>query len=377
MKLRHSSTRLAQALGADQNTDKGIIPPIHIATTYLRDPDNQYRSGYSYGRPHNPTIQQAESVIAGLEQGSDAMLFGSGMAAATAVFLSCQAGDHVIAPKVMYWSLRKWLVERSGLDVTFVDMDRPGAVSEVIRAEKTRVVWVETPANPLWVLTDISATADVAHQAGAILVVDSTVVTPLITQPLAHGADLVMHSVTKYLNGHSDVLAGVLVTANQDEYWKQLQQQRSDLGSILSPRDGAQLLRGMRTLHLRVKESCQSAMRIAEFCIDHAGIANVLYPGLPSHPQHELACRQMKNGFGGMLSIQLTGGEQAAIDLAASLCIWKIATSLGGVESLVEHRASVEGIDSPVPLNLLRLSVGIEDCEDLIDDLRQGLDLLN
>jgi len=370
------ATLLAQAVSDKHAEGPGIIPPLYVSTTYVRDADNEYSSGLSYGRPHNPTVQHVESVLAKLELGADAMLFGSGMAAATAVFQSLKPGDHVIAPKVMYWSLRNWLAGMAsdwGLQVDFVDMSDLDAIAACLQAGKTRLVWIETPANPLWSITDIRAVCDMAHVIDARVVVDSTVVTPILSQPLSLGADIVMHSATKYLNGHTDVLAGALVTAKDDDFWVKIQQLRSDLGGILSPRDASQLLRGLRTLHLRVRESSASAMAIALHFERHPKLSSVLYPGLQSHPGHEIACKQMSGGFGGMLSLRVAAGRGAAVEVAAGVKLWKRATSLGGVESLIEHRASIEGEGTPVPENLLRLSTGIEDVGDLIRDLEQAI----
>ena len=370
------ATILAQAHVDKIPRTNEITPPLHLSTTYVRDADNEYSSGLVYGRPHNPTIQHVEQVLTTLEQGADSMTFGSGMAAATAVFQALSPGDHVIAPKVMYWSLRNWLAGMAtewGLQVSFVEMSDLASVQESIRPGKTQLVWIESPANPLWSIADISAVCDIAHAVNARVVVDSTVATPVLTRPVLLGADMVMHSATKYLNGHSDVLAGVLVTAKLDAFWQRVQQVRTNHGGILSPRDGSQLLRGLRTLHLRVRESCRSAMAIAEYFDQHSGVSSVLYPGLARHPGHDIACRQMTGGFGGMLSMRFKGGKRAAIDVAARVKLWKRATSLGGVESLIEHRASIEGSNTPVPDDLLRLSVGIEHVDDLIADLEQAL----
>lgn len=369
------ATRIAQAGHAADNACGAIIPPVSVSTTYQRDADNGYSSGYVYGRPDNPTIQHLEAVLTDLEEGADAMVFGSGMAAATAVFQSLQPGDHVIAPRVMYWSLRNWLAGMAtqwGLQVSFVAMDDPAAIEAEIKPGITRLIWIETPANPLWSITDIQRVSEIGRAAGAMLAVDSTVATPVLTKPLLLGADIVMHSATKYLNGHSDLLAGVLVTAQQNEFWSKIKNTRSSLGGILSPRDAAELIRGLRTLNLRVHQSSLSALVIARHFEQHAAVASVLYPGLSSHPGHALAHRQMSGGFGGMLSMRIKGGEQSAIKVAAAVKLWKRATSLGGVESLIEHRASIEGTGTPVPDDLLRLSVGIEAVEDLIFDLEQA-----
>jgi cystathionine gamma-synthase len=370
----------AQALGWIDEKTRAITPPIHVSSTYLRDPDNQYRSGRIYARADNPAFDQSEAVITALEQGQSAMLFASGMAAATAVFQALSPGDHVLAPKVMYWSLRNWLMNFAthwGLQVELIDMADPAAVQAAIRPGQTRLVWVETPANPLWTITDIAATAAIAHAAGAKLAVDSTVASPVLSLPLTLGADIVMHAATKYLGGHSDLIAGVLVARENHAFWQRIRTVRAQLGGTLGSFESFLLLRGLRTLYLRVRQASASAQRIAEHFAQHRHVEAVLYPGLPGFPGHDIAKRQMPGGFGGMLSIRVKagagGGEAAAIATAANVELWKRATSLGGVESLVEHRASVEGAGTPAPADLLRLSVGIEDAGDLIDDLEQAL----
>jgi cystathionine gamma-synthase len=375
-KTAKPETIAAQGLGWIDDQTRAITPPIHVSSTYLRDEDNQYRSGRVYARADNPAFDQAQAVITQLENGADSMLFASGMAAATAVFQALAPGDHVLAPKVMYWSLRNWLLNFAthwGLKVELVDMSDVQAVQAAIVPGKTRLVWIETPANPLWTITDIQATADVAHAAGAVLAVDSTVASPVLTRPLDLGADIVMHAATKYLNGHSDLIAGVLVTRENNALWQRIRSVRAQLGGTLGSFEAWLLLRGMRTLYLRVRAASASAQRLAEHFHGHALVAEVLYPGLPGAQGHAVAARQMQGGFGGMLSIRAKGGESAAIATAAKVGLWKRATSLGGTESLIEHRASVEGAGSPVPTDLLRLSVGIEDVQDLIDDLEQAL----
>jgi cystathionine gamma-synthase len=379
-KQAHPETVAAQALGWIDERTRAITPPIHVSSTYLRDPDNQYRSGRIYARADNPAFDQAEAVLCALEEGAQALLFASGMAAATAVFQALAPGDHVLAPKVMYWSLRNWLMtfaSRWGLQVELVDMDDLAALQAAVQPGRTKLVWIETPANPLWTVTDIAATAQIAHAAGALLAVDSTVPTPVLTKPLALGADLVMHAATKSLNGHSDLVAGALVTREDNEYWQRVRKVRAQLGGTLGSFEAWLLLRGMRTLHLRVRAACTSAQRIAEHFAQHARVAEVLYPGLPGFRGHDIARRQMTGGFGGMLSIRVAagrhGGEAAAIATAAHVGLWKRATSLGGTESLIEHRASVEGAGTPAPPDLLRLSVGIEHVDDLIEDLEQAL----
>lgn len=369
-------TRLAQALGRMDEITRALVPPIHVTTTFERDADNAYRSGNIYGRPDNETVRLAQSIIRELESGADALVLGSGMSAALAVFHALAPGDHVVAPKVMYWSLRNWLATEAihwGLDVSFVDATSVSAVEAAMRPGKTKLVWLETPSNPLWEVCDIVAIAKLAHQQGARLCVDSTCATPLLTQPVALGADIVMHAATKYLNGHSDVIAGALVCAKQDEFWARITRVRREHGMILGPFEAYLLVRGMRTLDLRVKAACANALELATRFEQHPLVEDVLYPGLPSHPQHALAQRQMQGGFGGMLSLRVKGGEAAAIAVAARVKLWKRATSLGGVESLIEHRASIEGAGSPCPPDLLRLSCGVEDVEDLYRDLDVAL----
>ena len=366
----------AQAMGWIDPVTRAVVPPIHMASTYLRDEDNAYSSGRIYARADNPTFDQVETTLAALEGGAKALVFSSGMSAATACFLGLEPGDHVVAPKVMYWSLRNWLgtfATRWGLVVDFVDADRTDAIAAAVRPGKTKLVWIETPANPTWCITDIAAAAEIAHKAGARLAVDSTVGTPVLTQPIELGADIVMHSATKYLNGHSDIIAGALVGARDDEHWQKLRTIRAQLGTIMGQTEAWLLMRGIRTLYPRVAWACRSAQALAERLSANPMIAEVLYPGLPSFAGHAVAKKQMSGGFGGMLSVRVKGGERAAIASAARVELWKRATSLGGVESLIEHRASIEGPGTPCPPDLLRLSVGVEDAGDLHDDLDQAL----
>jgi cystathionine gamma-synthase len=298
------------------------------------------------------------------------------MAAATAVFQALYPGDHVIAPKVMYWSLRNWLktfATRWGLQVEFVDAADLDAVRAAIQPGKTKLIWIETPANPLWHITDIAATCVIAHQAGALVAVDSTCATPVLTRPIEHGADIVMHAATKYLNGHSDVVAGTLTAARDSETWQRIRSIRAQIGGIAGPFEAWLLMRGMRTLFPRVRTACASAQRISEHFAHHPLVAEVLYPGLHGFVGHEIATKQMHGGFGGMMSIRVKQGEATAIAVAANTQLWKRATSLGGVESLIEHRASVEGEGTPAPTDLLRMSVGIESTQDLIDDFDVAL----
>ncbi|HMD63245.1 MAG TPA: PLP-dependent aspartate aminotransferase family protein [Stellaceae bacterium] len=372
----HPATLAAQALGSTDASTGAVVLPIHTATTFLRDPDNRYRRGRSYGRADNPSYDQPQALLTALEAGAATLLFSSGMAAAAAVFQCLPRDAHVVAPQIMYWGLRRWLrnfAEAWGIAVDFVDVTSLDALRRAVRPGRTRLLWIETPANPLWSVTDIGGAADIAHGAGALLAVDSTAATPVLTRPLALGADLVMHSATKYLNGHSDVIAGTLTTAREDEFWAHLSAARSGGGAILGSFEAYLLLRGMRTLFLRVERACRSAQQIAEALLQNPRVLDVLYPGLPGYPGHAVAARQMTGGFGGMLSVRVRGGAEAAIGCASRVETWKRATSLGGVESLIEHRASVEGPDSPAPPDLLRLSVGIEDPGDLIADLESAL----
>jgi cystathionine gamma-synthase len=369
-------TVAAQAGGAMDEETGGIVPPLHVTTTFVRDPDNQYRKGYSYGRADNATVRQVENVMTQLDGGAASLVMASGMAAATTAFLALERPAHVIAPAVMYWGLRKWLLEDApglGIEASFVDAGNAAAIRAAVRPGRTRLVWTETPANPLWTITDIEEAARIAHDAGAVLAVDATVPTPVLMNPIALGADIVMHSGTKYLNGHSDVVAGALVFAAKGAHFERAARVRSMLGAILGPFEAALLLRGLRTLHVRVRHQCASALAIARHFARHPRVEEVLYPGLETHPRHAIAARQMRGGFGGMLSVRVKGGEAAAISTAAKVKIWKRATSLGGVESLIEHRASIEGPGSPCPPDLLRLSVGLESTDDLIGDLEQAV----
>ena len=370
---QHPETVAAQALGWVDEATGAIVSPIHVATTFEREADNSFRSGRSYIRTDNPSFDQPERVLAELEGGAGAMLFASGMAAATCVFQTLAPGDHIVAPRVMYWALRNWLAHDSHLDVDFVDMTDKHAIAAAIRPAETKLVWIETPGNPLWDITDIEAVTAIAHEAGARVAVDSTAATPVFSRPLTLGADIVMHSATKYLNGHSDVIAGALVTRESDAHWQKLETLRAQLGAIPGSFESFLLLRGMRTLYPRVRLAAANALELAYRFARHRSIAQVLYPGLPEFPGHAVAARQMQGGFGAMLSIRVRGGEAAAISAAGKLRVWKRATSLGGVESLVEHRASVEGPDTPCPPDLLRLSVGIENVEDLWADFDQAL----
>ncbi|HEV2978005.1 MAG TPA: PLP-dependent aspartate aminotransferase family protein [Casimicrobiaceae bacterium] len=374
---RSPETLVAQALGEVDPVSGALTPAISLSTTYEQASDGSYHQGRVYTRADNPTYEQAERMLAMLEGGKNCILFASGMAAAIAVFQSLLPGDHVVVARVLYWGVRKWLAEFGlswGLDVEFVDTGDLRAVAMAIRPGATRLVWVETPANPTWDVTDIRAVCDLAHAAGARVAVDNTVPTPVLTRPLELGADLVVHSATKYLNGHSDVLAGAVLSARDDPFWQRMRSWRRTAGAVPGPFEAWLLVRGMRTLFLRVRRASETALAIARHFERHPGLSAVLYPGLPSHPGHAIAARQMNGGFGGMLSLRVAGGADRARAVLAAVKVFKRATSLGGVESLIEHRSSMEGPSSPVPDDLLRLSVGIEAPADLIADLEAALD---
>ena len=355
----------------------GISPAVHLSSTFLRDENYQLLvPGHSYARDENPNYVVAETVLCELEGAAAALLFSSGMAAAMAVLQSLRPGDHIVAPTVMYWGLRKWMTTFCndwGLGLDLFDASDQDALADTIREGETKLVWMETPCNPTWDVIDIAAAAEVAHATGALLAVDSTVATPVLTQPIRHGADIVMHSATKYLNGHSDVVAGALLTAKEDEFWERICDVRLQAGAIPGSFESWLLQRSMRTLFIRVRKASESAMAIAMHFAGHPNLKAVIYPGLPNHPGHEVARRQMDGGFGGMLSLRVKGGAERALNVVKRCKVFTRATSLGGVESLIEHRYSIEGKNTPVPKDLVRLSVGIEAVEDLIADLEHAL----
>lgn len=369
-------TLAAQALGQVSPPFHDLAPPVHLSTTFERAADGSYPGGRVYSRDASPAYDQAEALLCALEGGDRALLFASGMAAATAVLHTLKPGEAVVAPRDMYWALRNWLqafCAQWGIGLAFYDNASTDDLADTLRAVRPRLLWIETPSNPLWDLTDIAAAVALAREVGARVAVDSTVATPVFTRPLALGADIVMHSATKYLNGHSDVVAGALVAREDSDLWQTIRRNRNLGGAVPGPFEAWLLLRGMRTLHLRVRQASASALAIAQELEGHPGLIRTLYPGLPSHPGHALACRQMQGGFGGMLSIRVAGGEQAARAAIGRLRVFRQATSLGSVESLAEHRASVEGPGSACPVDLIRLSVGIESAADLLADLRAAL----
>ena len=368
-------TLAAQALGWSDPLTRAIVPPVVASVPYERAPDGTYPGGHTYTRDQNPTYDPCEALLARLEQGVEALLFSSGMAAATTVFETLSVGDHVVAPQEMYWTIRLWLQERAASGRLSLDLVPNGdldALSKTVRSGVTKIVWVETPSNPTCAVTDIAGTVEIAHRAAARVVVDGTVATPVLCRPLELGVDLVMHSATKQLNGHSDVLAGALVTADDDEVWGRIKHDRAYRGAVLGPFEAWLLLRGMRTLYLRVATASENAQRVAEMLAEDRHVTAVMYPGLDTDPGHAVAANQMHGGFGPMVSFRV-GGEAEARRVVAALRLFRNATSLGGVESLVEHRAPVEGPGTPVPSDLIRLSLGIEDGADLVEDLELAL----
>lgn len=370
-------TDIAQGMHASDPASGGIVPALQPSTTFARDAEYRLASaGHSYARDENPSFGPAEQMLARLEGAHQALLFSSGMAAAMAVVQALHPGAKIVAPTLMYWGLRDYLVRFCrdwGLTLTFFDPRDPDDLPRKAGSDSA-LIWLETPCNPTWEVVDIERAAEIARTSGAHLAVDSTAATPVLTRPLELGADLVMHSATKYLNGHADVVAGALATAREDAFWQRIRDIRAHAGAIPGSFEAWLLQRGMRTLYLRVRRASESALTIARHFHDHPRVQQVLYPGLPDHPGHEVARRQMHGGFGGMLSLRVKGGEAAALEVAKRCRTFIRATSLGGVESLIEHRYSIEGPGSPVPADLLRLSVGIEAVDDLIADLEQALD---
>lgn len=371
-------TLAAHGGGGATSPYRDIVPPLHLSTTFERAEDGDYPGGRMYSRDASPAYDAAEALLTQLEGGAASLLFASGMAAATAALQALRPGSRLVAPRQMYWALRGWMVQFAAdwaieLDFYTAGQESPDSLAGRLAGQRADLVWVETPANPTWEVTDIAAAAEWAHQAGGRLIVDSTVSTPVFTQPLSLGADLVMHSATKYLNGHSDVVAGALVTRDRDEFWERIKRARAFGGAVLGPFEAWLLTRGMRTLFPRVRLASRNAARIAQHFDGHPGVLAVLYPGLPVHPGHAVASRQMNGGFGAMLSLRIAGGAIAALSVAGRVRLFKRATSLGSVESLIEHRASVEGPETRCPDDLLRLSIGIEDANDLIADLENAL----
>jgi cystathionine gamma-synthase len=373
-------TIAAHALKAIDEATGAVVPPLHLSTTYARDENYLPLLKENYQRNGNPTLWQAEEALAALENGTECLLFPSGMQAIATLLETVPPGAHVVAPDTMYYGTRDWLkrLESKGrISLTlFSPADRDGVANAVV-VGKTDLVWIETPLNPTWDVIDISAVAKSAHDAGAILAVDATATAAVTTRPLDLGADVVFHSVTKYLNGHSDVLAGGLIVGAAPARWTEIKVLRTKVGAPLAPFECWLLMRGLRTLFVRYRQQCGNALAIARHFSNHPRVEAVLYPGLASHPGHDIAKRQMTDGYGGMLSMLLRGGFENAWRFCTKLRVIIPATSLGGVESLAEHRKSVEGPSSPVPDNLVRFSIGIENVNDLISDITQALEKMN
>lgn len=370
-------TQAAQALHILDRDSGAVVPAMHSASTFARDENYEKRDGFVYSRYGSPTTTQGEQIIAELEGGDSALLFNSGMSATVAVVEALPMGAHVVSQSMMYHVGLDWLARQAARGVIGYSQFEAGDLASLeaaIQPGKTKLVWIETPANGDWSITDIEAAAALAHAAGAILMVDSTAAPPCTTRPLALGADISFHSATKYLNGHSDLTAGVLAAREGLEIWDEILSVRSFQGTVLGGFEAWLLIRGLRTLFLRYKQASDNAMALACHFENHPAVERVLYPGLPSHPGHAVAVRQMTGGFGGMMSLLLNGAEGRALAAAKASRIFIPATSLGGVESLIEHRHTVAGPDRGIPINMLRLSVGIEAVDDLIADLEHALE---
>ncbi|KIN60623.1 Cystathionine gamma-synthase [Sulfitobacter noctilucae] len=373
----HPATIAAHAAGQSDPDTGGVVPAVHMATTFARAEDYSLLNADNvYLRSHSENTRMAERVLSALEKAAETLLFPSGMAAVAAVFRTVPNGASVVVQSQIYWGTTAWIrsfCERRGIDLHEVETADPQALEAACAAHKPAIVWVETPSNPWLRVTDIAGAARMAHAVGAKLVVDSTAASPVLSQPLAHGADMVMHSATKGINGHSDVLAGSLsVNDTEAPIWQMIRADRDTAGAVLGPMEAWLLLRGMRTLPLRMREMSRNAMALAEYLSDHPQVESVLYPGLPVHPGHATAKAQMSGGFGGLLSFVVRGGAAPALRAVGRMQVFQRATSLGGVESLVEHRHTIEP-HTGIPEGLLRLSVGIEDVDDLIRDLAQAL----
>ena len=360
-----------------RETDPGtgaVVPPMHLSTTFERDPDGEFSRGFTYTRPDNPTRRALEQCLAALEGGADATAYASGSAASLAVFSLLRPGDHVVAPIEAYHGTAmqiRDLLGPMGVEYTFVDMTNLPAVRDAMTG-RTRLLWIETPSNPMLKISDIGTLAELAHGRDALVCVDNTFATPVWQRPFEHGADLVMHSSTKYFGGHSDLMGGVVIVREKGEVADKLRVYQATAGSVPSPFDCWLLRRSLTTLPCRVRAQTQTAEQLARFLDKHPRVERVMYPGLETHPSHALARKQM-SGFGAMLSFLVRGGRDEAFSVAARLRLFTRATSLGGVETLIEHRASIEGPHSVTPQNLLRISVGLEHADDLIADLEQAL----
>ncbi|HUR89705.1 MAG TPA: aminotransferase class V-fold PLP-dependent enzyme [Ramlibacter sp.] len=365
------------AVHAGQKVDPStgaVVAPIHLSTTFERDEDGGFSRGFIYSRNHNPNRNALEEALAALEQGAGGAAFASGLAAVTAVFQTLSPGDHVVAPKDIYHgtaNVLKHLFAKWGVAFTFVDMADLDATRAAIRPA-TRIMWIETPSNPLLQCTDIAAVVEMCKGKGIRVVADNTFASPALQNPLSLGCDMVMHATTKYLGGRSDVLGGALVTRAMDEHFEGVRTAQLYGGGVAAPFDCWLVMRSLGTLSYRMRAHCANARRVAQYLKSHPKVSAVHYPGLEDSPFHALAKRQMKD-FGGMLSFEVSGGKDAAMRVAAKVNLFTRATSLGGVESLIEHRASIEGPQSTTPQGLLRTSIGLEHPDDLIEDLAQAL----
>ncbi|MBG6234223.1 cystathionine gamma-synthase [Pedobacter sp. CAN_A7] len=350
-----------------------VTAPISLSTTFLRNEDGGYSGGHMYSRVSNPNRSALEAVLTALEHGADAAAFSSGNTAGMTIFQALTPGSHIIAPDDMYWGFKKQLqsIFADTLQFDFVDLTDPSNISSFIKSN-TAMIWIETPSNPLLKITDIEAIASITKKHGLILACDSTFASPCLQNPIDLGADIVMHSTTKYIGGHSDVLGGALITAAKNEFWEKIKNIQQIGGAVSAPFDCYLLLRSIKTLPYRMRGHSENGMALALHLEQHPQVEAVYYPGLPSHPQHEVAKKQM-SAFGGMLSILVKGDALTARKVVNSVKIFSQATSLGGVESLIEHRFSVEGPDTKTPQNLIRISVGLEHIDDLIADINQAL----
>ena len=374
MTAMHPATLTVHVGNEPDEATGAVAPPLHLSTTFRHGPAGERIAGYEYQREGNPTNDRLREALMALEGGQQAMTFASGMAAITTLLESLPSGARVLFPDDCYTGLRmlfeEFLPER-GIQATVVDMADLNAVRAACAAPLA-MLWIETPSNPLMKVADIAALAEIGHRAGATVVVDNTFATPLLQRPLALGADIVMHSTTKYFGGHSDVLGGALVFAKDDALAHKVTHRLHVTGAVLAPFSAWLTLRGCRSLGARMAMHCSNARKVADFLATHPAVERVNWPGLSTHPGHEIAARQMRD-FGAMMSIQLRGGREAALAMASKLRVFTNATSLGGCESLIEHRASVEGANPRSPQNLLRISVGLEDGDDLAADLAQAL----
>jgi cystathionine gamma-synthase len=371
--MRPETLAVHAAAEPDESTG-AIAPPLHLSTTFRHGPAGERVAHYEYQREANPTQDRLEAALAALEGGAAALAFGSGMAAMNTLLEALPPGAHLVYPSDCYTGLRtlasEFLPER-GVSASAVDFDDLAGVRAAM-TPATRLIWAETPSNPQLRIADIAALAGIAHEAGALLACDNTFATPVLQQPLALGADVVMHSTTKYFGGHSDVMGGALVFARRDELYERVAHRRHITGNILAPFSAWLTLRGCRSLPARMAWHCRNARIVAEFLAAQPQVARVHWPGLDGHPNHAVAAAQMRD-FGAMLSFRMKGGRDAALALAGGLKLILNATSLGGCESLIEHRASVEGAHPVTPQDLLRLSVGLEHPDDLLEDLRQAM----